>query len=177
MILKAENDPMNIFLRQLKQSDSHDLALLANNKKIWDNVRDMLPHPYTLKNAEYFIDLTQKEDTLQTFGIFKAGNFCGMIGIHPQNDVYRLSAELGYWIGEPFWGRGIATAAVKVITKYGFEKLDLVRIYAGIFEYNVGSMRVLEKNGFQKEGISRKAVLKNGKIWDEHRYAKVRSGG
>ncbi|MEM9549096.1 MAG: GNAT family protein [Bacteroidota bacterium] len=174
MILNSENAEVNIFLRPLKDTDAHALAQLANNKKIWDNVRDLLPHPYTLKDAEFFVGLTQKEEIPQTFAIFHNDEFCGMTGLHIQNDVYRLSAELGYWIGEPYWGRGIASHAVKIITNYGFEKLGMERIYAGIFEFNVGSMRVLEKNGFQKEGVFRKAVLKNGKMWDEHRYGKVK---
>lgn len=94
-----------------------------------------------------------------------------MVGLIFQKDVYRKSTEIGYWIGESFWGKGIATQAVGLLVHHAFEELGLARLYAGIFEYNVGSIRVLEKNGFQKEGISKKAVFKNGKFWDEHRYA------
>jgi len=88
--------------------------------------------------------------------------------------VYSKSAEIGYWVGEPFRNKGIVTAAVKLMTEYGFNTLNLIRVHTGIFEYNTASMRVLEKNGFDKEGVFKRSVFKNGKIWDEHRYAKLK---
>jgi RimJ/RimL family protein N-acetyltransferase len=154
-------------------SDKARLAELANNRKIWNNVRDAFPHPYAVSDAEYFIGTTFKDEPQRIFAIEYEGQLCGMTGLHQQEDVYRLSAELGYWIGEPYWGKGIATQAVELMTQYGFRKLDLVRIYAGVFSYNAGSMRVLEKNGFTLEGILKKAVYKNGQMWDEHRYART----
>ncbi|MCB0628356.1 MAG: GNAT family protein [Saprospiraceae bacterium] len=162
-----------ISLRPPRMTDKTRLADLVNNRKIWNNVRDMLPHPYAESDAEFFIGTTFKEEPQKTFAIEYEGQLCGMTGLHPQEDVYRLSAELGYWIGEPYWGKGIASQAVALITQYGFDKLDLVRIYAGVFEYNTASMRVLEKNGFVKEGVLRKAIIKNGAIWDEHRFSKI----
>ncbi|MDT7828060.1 GNAT family protein [Pricia sp. S334] len=161
---------VEIILRTLKPSDKTQIALLANNKKIWDNVRDAFGHPYTEKNAEEFIQRQAKSDTEDVFAIDCQGELCGLIGLILQNDIYRKSAEIGYWIGEPFWGKGIVTKAIELITIYAFDKLILIRIFAGVFEYNVASMRVLEKNGFQKEGIAKKAVFKNGEFWDEHRY-------
>ena len=146
------------------------MARLANNKKIWNNVRDQFPHPYSEKEAETFIRNQSKDASTVNFAIEYNGEFCGVIGLILQKDVYRNSAETGYWIGEPFWGKGIATKAVELIVAHGFKELKLIRIYAGVFEYNTASMKVLEKNGFQKEGISKKAVDKNGKFWDEHRY-------
>jgi len=92
-----------------------------------------------------------------------------------QQDVYRKSVEIGYWLGEPFWGMGIATKAVGLIASHAFEDLGLMRIFAGVFEYNIGSMKVLERNGFQKEGIAKKAVFKSDKFWDEHRYYKLKT--
>ena len=166
---------MNIELRRMSMSDAGTIAQLANNKKIWDNVRDQMPFPFGLEHAETFINRTLEEEVFKTFGIFKDGLLCGVIGLHPQKDVYRLSAELGYWIGESHWGKGLATQAVKLMVDYGFNKLDLIRIYAGVFEYNEASMKVLEKNGFEKECILRKAVIKNGKIWNEHRYAIIKN--
>ena len=166
----------SITLRPLALSDKSALAQLANNKKIWDNVRDYLPHPYGETDAEEFINLTLNEDPKQTFAIEFRGALAGVVGLVVQTDVYRKSAEIGYWIGEPFWNKGIATKAVGLITQYGFENLGLNRIYAGIFEYNKASMVVLEKNGFKQEGISKSAVLKNGKVWDEYRYFKLREG-
>jgi len=160
-----------IKLRRLEHSDKTQMAKLANNKKIWDNVRDAFGHPYSEQNAEDFIKQQSKSHTEQVFAIVRNGELCGLIGLIFQKDVYRKSAEIGYWLGEAFWGQGIATKAVESIVQYAFEDLKLIRIFAGAFEYNVGSMNVLEKNGFQKEGIARMAVFKNGKFWDEHRYA------
>jgi ribosomal-protein-alanine N-acetyltransferase len=96
-----------------------------------------------------------------------------MIGLLPQQDVYRKTAEIGYWFGESFWNKGIVTTSVKLVTAYGFEQLNLVRIHTGIFEYNLGSMKVLEKNGYKKDGIFEKNIVKNDKLWDEHRYSKI----
>lgn len=166
-----END---IILQRLQNDDEAPLAKLANNKKVWDNLRDYMPHPYTEQDAETFIALTNGEEPPVTFAITCKGQFCGVIGLVRQSDVYKKTAEIGYWIGEPFWNKGIATAAVKLITEYGLNTLDLVRIHTGIFEYNTGSMRVLEKNGYQKDGIFKKSVFKNGKIWDEHRFSIVK---
>ena len=163
----------NIKIRPLELSDKTELAKLANNKKIWDNLRDYIPFPYKENDADYFINLTRKEDPIQTFGIEYKGKLSGIISLVIQKDVYRKSAEIGYWIGEPFWGSGIATKAIKLITAYGFDKLGLNRIYAGVFEYNIASMTALEKNGYKKEGIFKNAILKNDKICDEHRFFKL----
>lgn len=162
---------VDIKLRKLELFDKTQMAHLANNKKIWDNVRDGFGHPYTEKNAEEFIQRQANSDTEKVFAIDFNGELCGLCGLILQKDVYRKSAEIGYWIGEPFWGQGIATQAIGFLVSHAFEEMDLVRLYAGVFEYNVGSIRVLEKNGFFKEGISKKAVFKNGAFWDEHRYA------
>ena len=162
-----------IKIRPLNLSDKSELANLANNKKIWDNLRDYIPYPYNENDANNFIKLTEQESPKQNFGIEYNGKLCGVIGLIVQKDVYRKSAEIGYWIGEPYWGKGIATKAVELITDYGFNTLDLKRIYTGVFEYNIASMKVLEKNGFEKEGILKKAVLKNEIFFDEHRYYKL----
>ena len=157
-----------IKIRPLKLSDKAELAKLANNKKIWDNLRDYIPYPYTERDAEFFINLTKDKVPKQTFGIEYNGELSGVIGLVVQKDVYQKSAEIGYWVGEPFWGNGIATKAVELISKYGFDKLDLNRIFGGVFEYNITSMKVLEKNGYEKEGIFKNAIVKNNKVYDEH---------
>lgn len=157
-------------LRPLEFSDKQSLAALANNKKIWDNLRDYIPYPYSEDDAEFFIDQTKREHPRQNFAIEHDGKLCGVIGLLVQKDVYQKTAEIGYWLGEPYWGKGIATKAVELMITYGFKELHLVRIYSGVFEYNVASMKVLEKNGFAKEGIFKKAIFKNGKIFDEHRF-------
>jgi len=104
------------------------------------------------------------------FGIEYNERFCGLISLELQKDIYQKSAELGYWIGEEFWRKGIASAAIEKMIRYAFENHDIIRIFARVFEYNRASMRVLEKNGFKKECIARKAIYKNGKLWDEHRF-------
>lgn len=169
-MLKTEK----IILRSLVDNDKDELARLANNKRIWDNVRDLMPHPYTTENADFFINLTKQEKTPMTFAIEYDGQLCGVIGLVAQQDVHRKTAEIGYWIGEPYWNKGIATEAVKLITDYGFNELDLVRIHTGVFEYNTSSMKVLEKCGYKKDGVFEKAVLKNGQLWNEHRFSKIK---
>lgn len=162
-----------IKIRHLKLSDKSELTKLANNKKVWDNLRDYIPFPYTNNDAEFFINLTKDETPKQTFGIAYGGELSGVIGLVVQKDVYRKSAEIGYWIGEPFWGNGIATKAVELITQYGFDVLDLNRIYTGVFEHNTASMKVLKKNGYEKEGIFKNAIIKNDQVFDEHRFYKL----
>jgi RimJ/RimL family protein N-acetyltransferase len=160
-------------LRALHVSDKSQLAKLANNRKIWDNLRDSFPNPYSEGDAELFINLTTEENPKQNFAIEYAGDLCGVIGLIIQNDVYRKSAEIGYWIGEAFWGKGIAATAIKLVTNYGFEDLKLIRIYAGVFEYNVASMKALENSGYKKEAVFKNAIYKNDKVFDEHRYYKL----
>ena len=161
-------------LRTLRYADRQQLAKLANNKKIWLNVRDMFPHPYTFEDAEKFIDTVKQQDPEVTFAIQYEFKFVGAIGMVLQRDVYRFSAELGYWIGEPFWGKGITTRAVRLICAYAFNNLNMEKMFAGVFQGNEASKKVLEKCGFELEGIARKAVYKNNKFLDEYRYGKVK---
>ena len=163
-----------ITLRALTDLDQDRLAELCNNKKIWDNLRDSLPYPYTRQNAAEFIQVCLKEKPQTTFAIEYRGELAGCIGLVPQTDIYRLGAEIGYWIGEPYWGQGIATKAVGLVTDYGFNRLGLERIYSGVFDFNKASQKVLEKSGFTLEGIFKNSVVKNGKIIDEYRYSKIK---
>jgi len=162
-------------IRPLRYADRERLAKLANNKKIWLNVRDMFPHPYTIEDAEKFIDTVKQRDPQVTFAIEYDFKFVGAIGLVLQQDVYRFSAEIGYWMGEPYWGKGIATQAVSLLSKYAFEELNMEKLFAGVFEGNVGSKKVLLKCGFQQEGIAKKAIFKNKKFMDELRFGKVRN--
>ena len=162
---------MNLKLRLPEPEDAATITALANNRKIFLNLRDGFPHPYHLKDAEGFIERARSGNPPSVFAIEWEGQYVGGMGLHLQEDVARRTAEIGYWIGEPFWGKGIATEAVRQIVKYGFEELDLARIYAGIFEWNPGSMRVLEKCGFTLERIASAAVIKDGQIIDSHDYA------
>jgi RimJ/RimL family protein N-acetyltransferase len=160
-------------LRELQLSDISQLAKLANNKNIWINLRDIFPYPYSESDADLFINSVSEEKPKQNFGIEYYGDLCGVIGLIIQKDVYSKSAEIGYWIGEPFWRKGIATKAIELITNYGFKDLKLIRIHAGVFESNIASMKALEKNGYKKEGVFNKAVFKNDKVLNEHRYFKL----
>lgn len=162
-----------VTLRQFRRSDSHRMALLANNEKISINLRDAFPFPYAIEDAEKFIDMCLMQTPTEVFGIEYQGEYVGNIGLIRQTDVYCKSAELGYFIGEPYWNRGITTRAVNLICEYGFSQLGVVRIYSGVFEYNKPSQRVLEKCGFKLEAILKSAVCKKGIIYDEYRYAKV----
>lgn len=134
----------------------------------------MFPHPYLEKDAENFIDSVKLIDPPLNLAIEYQNLFAGIIGIVAQNDIYRKGGEIGYWIGEPYWNKGIGTIAVKLATKYAFEVLKLERTHAGVFKGNVASQRVLEKNGYKLEGIFRKAVFKNNKFLNELRYARLK---
>ncbi len=166
----------NIQLRKLHISDAPKIALMLNNKKIWDQLRDYIPFPYTEKDGEEFIAFVHSQSSQQVFGILnKEDELCGVVGLVVQSGIYRISAEIGYWLGEDYWGQGIMSKAVELITNYGFDELKLERIYTSVFEFNKASIRILEKNGYEKEGVFKKALIKNGNIVDEHRFAKWRS--
>ncbi len=166
------NETQSVLLRRLVRGDRTSLALLANNKKIFDNVRDFFPYPYSEKNAAEFIELCLNEDPAVTYAVEFQQQLAGVIGLVLQTDVYRKSAEIGYWIGEPFWNKGIASAAVNQMVKYAFEELKLIRVFTGVFDFNIASQRVLEKCGFELEGIFKKSIIKNGNVCNEYRYAK-----
>ncbi len=161
-------------LRSLQISEARRLAHLLNNKNIWDKLRDYIPFPYGCDDGIEFINMVKQESPQQTFGIHYQDQLCGVICVIIQKDVYRKSGELGYWLGEEYWGRGIATRAVSEIVDYGFNTLNLERIFAGVFENNVGSCRVLEKNDFDQEAVFKNAIYKNNSLYHEFRYAKLR---
>lgn len=160
-----------VSLRKLDASDNSIMAILANNRKVWDNITDVMPHPYSESDADAFISMALNSDTEIIFAVEFRGELAGVIGLHRQKDVFRLTAEIGYWLGEPFWNQGIASGAVKLATHYGITRLGLVRIYANVYDFNKSSQRVLEKAGYRFECIARKAVVKNGVILDDYRYS------
>jgi RimJ/RimL family protein N-acetyltransferase len=163
----------DVILREHTESDLPIMAELANNEKVSINLTDAFPHPYTIKDARNFFKTIKKLDPKTVFAIEYKGEYAGNIGLSMGKDIYRNNAEIGYFIGEPHWNKGIATRAVNLMTKYGFEKLGIVRIHTGVFAFNKASQRVLEKCGFEKEAIFKKAITKKGKIYDEIRYAKI----
>ena len=162
-----------VTLRNFRRTDKYRMAALANNEKVAINLRDAFPHPYAIADAQQFINTFIGQKPVQVFAIEYQGKYVGNIGLHKQDDVYGRSAELGYFIGEPYWNKGITTRAVNLICDYGFKELDIVRIYSGVFEFNLPSQRVLEKCGFEREAVLKSAVCKKDRIFDEIRYAKV----
>jgi ribosomal-protein-alanine N-acetyltransferase len=156
-------------LRPWQWADSKTLTSLINNRKIWDNVRDHLPHPYTYKDADLFLQHNVDQVVQTNFAVIRDGEITGGIGYNPKDDVYKFTAEIGYWIGEPYWGQGLATEAIRLLVKKIREQSPLiVRVYAEVFDYNKASMRALEKNGFYLETMRRKGVVKNGVIRDDY---------
>ena len=164
---------MNVSLRKWKRSDADALAKIANNKNIADNLRDMFPFPYKKKDAKQWIERVKQEGVTTNFCIELAGEVAGSIGFVLKEDVYRKNIEIGYFISEEFWGRGIATQAMRQALEYIEKKFDPVRIYAEVFEHNKASMKVLEKNGFYLEGVRKKAVIKNGVVMDDHVWVRL----
>lgn len=160
---------INCKLRPWHQEDAMDLAKHANNKKIADCLRDGFPHPYTLNDANNWLknNLTNKNLLL---AIDVNNEAVGGIGIVYQSDVYRRGAEIGYWLSDKYWGQGIITEAIKTLVQHTFNNSDVIRIFAGTFETNIASARVLEKAGFELEAIHKKAVYKNGALMNEHMY-------
>lgn len=157
------------------EADVHNLALAANNKNIWNNVRDYFPYPYTTDDAKDFIAFCLESEPETNFAIAVNDKIIGTVGINLQTDIHRVGAEIGYWISENYWQQGILTATLQSFIPYIFATFpSIYYLYAGVFAYNKGSMRVLEKVGFQLEGISRKALIKNENIYDEYRYSLVR---
>lgn len=165
---------MNVVLRKWKKSDAVGLAKIANNKKIWDNVRDRLPHPYTKKDAKEWLTLVKKQkEPPTTFCVEADGQLAGSIGITLQEDVFRKTAEIGYFVGEEYWGKGVATEAIRQMVEYIQKKFEVIRIYAEVFEFNKASMKALEKNGFYLESIRKKAAIKNDVIVDDYIWVKL----
>jgi [ribosomal protein S5]-alanine N-acetyltransferase len=140
----------------------------------WNTVKDAFPHPYSSQDGEEWIALNQFQDPAANLSISLDGQVIGGIGIVLKTDVYRKSGEIGYWLGEPFWNRGISSEAVRLFTTYCFSHFDLERLFAGVFQNNLPSMRVLEKNGFRREAIHRSAIFKNNQLLDEHIFVKFR---
>jgi len=169
--------PVEFELRRWLPDDAQSLAENANNIKIYNNLRDALPHPYSLEDARRFIEATLKKGLPATnFAIVVDKKAVGNIGIVVQEDVQRISAEMGYWLGENYWGKGIMPRAIRQMTDYVFANFEVVKIYAMPFDFNTASQKVLQKAGFEREAILKKAAVKNGKIADLHYYSVIKNG-
>lgn len=158
-------------LRNLQERDTASIATLANNPAIVQNLRDYFPYPYTLQHAIDFVRMEMARTMPMNLAIVVNGEAVGVIGISPLSDVYRYGADFGYWLGQPYWGKGIMTAAAKAMVNYVFQNFPLTRLQGSVFDFNEGSMKVLLNAGFQLECIARDAVFKNGRQYHEHRFA------
>lgn len=167
---------MNCELRLWTLDDAADLRDAINNKKVQDNLRDGINYPYTLEDAKSFIGYMTNADKNNefNFAITARGKAIGSISVTRKENVHRQTAELGYYIAEPYWGQGICTKAVKDICAHVFENTDIIRIFAEPFAYNMASCRVLEKAGFAYEGTLRCNAVKNGQILDMKMYSLIR---
>ncbi|MDB6040326.1 MAG: N-acetyltransferase [Verrucomicrobiales bacterium] len=162
-------------IRPFNEADAESVQHYADNRKVWMCLRDFFPHPYSLEDAKAFIKLVSQENPLKTFAIATPTEAIGSIGLRPGVDVHRKSAELGYWLAEPFWGRGIMSEAVTAFVATAFDRFDLIRIYAELFANNRASARVLEKAGFAFEGRLRANVIKNEEILDSLMFGRIRN--
>jgi RimJ/RimL family protein N-acetyltransferase len=162
-------------VRSWRVSDAESLVKYANNRKIWLNLRDQFPHPYGQWAAREFLRSVVGKQPETVFAIAVGDEAVGGIGFVLKPDVERVSAEVGYWLGEPFWGRGLTTEALVAVTGYAFAHHELTRMFALPFAANRASCRVLEKAGYVLEATLRRSAIKDGVIVDQCQYAFVRS--
>jgi RimJ/RimL family protein N-acetyltransferase len=165
---------MQFTLRPWQMHDLDSLVEYADNFNIARNLADQFPHPYKIENGKTFIRLAMSHSPVRIFAIDINGKASGGIGIHPQTDIYRKNAELGYWLAEPFWGKGLITRAILEMVEYGFNNFDINRIFARPFGHNIASQKALEKAGFILEARLSKTFFKNGEYLDELIYARRR---
>jgi ribosomal-protein-alanine N-acetyltransferase len=158
-------------LREWYLNDAISLQQQANNPQVAACLLDRFPNPYTLSDAVGWINSKQNQNPVVNFAIAVEGKVVGGIGLDFRADIYHKTPLIGYWLGEDYWGRGIMPKAVKLITQYAFSQLDIICIQAFILSKNPKSMRVLEKAGYEKQGILKQSVIKAGQIYDEHVYA------
>ena len=162
---------MEFKLRAWNISDLDSLVKYANNWNIAKNLTDKFPFPYSENSGRAFIEFATKRDPIHIFAIDINGQAVGGIGIHPQDDIHRKNAELGYWLAEPFWGKGVISNAVKQSVDFAFDTFHIARVFARPFGTNLASQKVLEKNGFVLEGRFEKVLFKNNEYLDELIYA------
>ena len=158
-------------LRPWSLADLDSLVLYANNPAIARNLTNAFPYPYTVDDGRRFIEMASGHSPIRIFAIEVEGKASGGIGVHPQGDVYCKNAELGYWLAEPFWGKGIVTNAIPHVVRYGFANFDISRIFARPYGSNTASQRVLTKAGFVLEAKMEGTFFKNGEFEDEFIYA------
>lgn len=160
-------------VRDWAPSDAQALVRLADNRAIWRNMTDRFPHPYRASDAQAWFALLAGADEPTHWAIEVDGELAGGIGIQIGDDVFSRCAELGYWLGEPFWGDGVMSAAVRMVAPWAMSRFGLCRLEAGVFAWNPASMRVLEKCGFAREGVAEASIFKDGTVTDRVVYALV----
>ena len=161
-------------IRSWRWGDETALVRHANNRKVWQNLRDRFPHPYTKGDAQRYLQIMVEAVPETNFVIALDNELVGAVGFALGHDIERIGAEVGYWLGEDVWGRGIATAAVRTITRHAFATFPLERLFAVPFVTNAASLRVLEKAGYTREGILRRSALKDGRVLDQAMYSITR---
>ena len=161
-------------VRPWRVGDEISLERYANNRNVSRNLRDIFPYPYTTADATAWIERVKDESPTLNFAIDVDGAGVGGISVMLREDIYRQSAEIGYWLGEPFWGRGIATESLRAITDHAFATFPIIRLEAGVYSWNPASARVLEKVGYTLEGRLRQAVTKDGRVGDRLIYGLLR---
>lgn len=159
-------------VRNWRQEDGESLIKLADNRAIWRNLAHRFPHPYTADDAAAWLTLSAAPECTH-WAIEVDGIAAGGVGVELGEGIYEKSGQIGYWLGEPYWGRGIATAAVRKTADYAMPRYGLARLHASVFEWNPASMRVLEKCGFVREGVLHDSIFKDGRIIDAVLYARV----
>jgi RimJ/RimL family protein N-acetyltransferase len=164
-----------VSLRAWRPSDAASLARHANNQKVASQLRDRFPHPYTIADARQFIQSVAGARPTMLFAMIVGGEAVGGIGFFPGADVERFSAEIGYWLAEPYWGRGITVDAIRLLSAYAFETCNMLRLFALPFADNARSIRVLEKAGYTREALLRSSSVKYGKVRDQCLYALINS--
>ncbi len=164
--------PGRVLLREWRPEDAVSLARHANSPAVAATMRDAFPAPYTLEDAEAFIAVANSTGGTLVLAIEVDGEAVGGIGVHTLSDVYRRTAELGYWVGASCRNRGIATDAVRAVVPIAFERFGLARLQAGVFSNNAASMHVLEKAGFAREAIHRDTIWKGDRLLDEIMYVR-----
>lgn len=158
-------------IRPYRQDDRERIVRHANNRRVARTMRDRFPHPYTDEDANRWLSMVEAQSQDMHLAIANPQELVGGIGFTLQEDVHCQSAEIGYWLGESYWRRGIATAAVRTLSRYALIQLDLLCVFAGVFSNNLASMRVLEKAGFRREGVLRKRAVKDGQVLDLAMYS------
>jgi RimJ/RimL family protein N-acetyltransferase len=161
-------------VRSWRADDLDALLRHADNPKVAATLRDRFPHPYTRGDGEAWLAIAMAMKPETAFVIEADGGLVGGIGVTLGSDIERVSAEVGYWLGEAAWGRGIATAALVGFTPFAFEAFGLTRLYATAFEANAASRRVLEKAGYRLVGVMRKSAIKHGEVIDQALYELMR---